>query len=147
MLIWRQVWISVIERRLTLSQFKINIGRLTMNVLTFDEKTNHSAMSAVTESRVIFRRIRTLTKIVITLLIVIGFLNTAMSSSDIYFTLASMIWLWQSSLVKIEFSIFNQIIRLVKPSNNKSSYKFLNLVVFCSPLIFNSPPELYKNSW
>ncbi|WOH36264.1 hypothetical protein RI844_12890 [Thalassotalea fonticola] len=85
-----------------------------MNVLTFDEKTNQSAMPVVTESRVIFRRFRTLTKIIITLLIVIGFLNTAMSSSDIYFTLASMIWLWQSSLVKIEFTIFNKIIRQAK---------------------------------
>ncbi|KGJ98079.1 hypothetical protein [Thalassotalea sp. ND16A] len=85
-----------------------------MNVLTFNEKTNQPATAVVTESRIVFRRFRTLTKITITLLIFVGFFNTAMSSSDIYFTLASMIWLWQSALIKIEFSIFKQMISLFR---------------------------------
>ncbi len=84
-----------------------------MNVLKLNKKLDKSRMLLDIDQQVIFERIRTLMKITITLLIVFGFLNTTMSSSDIYFTLASMIWLWQRPLEKIELSIFHRTLYLI----------------------------------
>jgi hypothetical protein len=93
-----------------------------MNVLTLNKKSNQASMLLGIDQRVIFARIRALMKITITLLIAFGFLNTTMDSSDIYFTLASMIWLWQRPLEKIEVSIFRRDVSVVNQSKaNKCS--------------------------
>ena len=74
------------------------------------------------DQSVTFLRIRALMKITITLLIVFGFLNTEMNSSDIFFTLASMIWLWQGTLEKIELWIYIQAVNGIKRTrHNKLS--------------------------
>ena len=80
-----------------------------MNVLTLNKKSNQNRILLGIDQRVIFGRIRALMKITITLLIAFGFFNTAMDSSDICFTLASMMWLWQRPLEKIELSIFHRL--------------------------------------
>ena len=74
-----------------------------MNTLKLSVKSNSADMAPHVDKSVTFWNIRSVIKAIITLLIVIGFLNTAMNSSDIYFTLASMIWLWQGAIEKIEF--------------------------------------------
>ena len=58
-----------------------------MNVL----KSNSSDITPRVDKSVAFWNIRAVVKSIITSLIVIGILNTAMNSSDIYFILASMI--------------------------------------------------------
>jgi len=90
-----------------------------MNILRLNIKSNPVDTLLSIDQSVIFWRIRVMMKITITLLIVFGFLNTAMNSSDIYFTLASMIWLWQGALEKIEFSILHRAINKVAQSKAK----------------------------
>lgn len=85
-----------------------------MNALTKDEKSDTGRMRLSSDQKVIFSRIRILMKMTITLLIIIGFLNTAMNSSDIFFTLASMLWLWQQPLEKMELSIFIRTLNFLK---------------------------------
>ncbi|WOH38270.1 hypothetical protein RI844_03265 [Thalassotalea fonticola] len=112
----------------TSRQHQALIRGFDMNVLTKDEKSDTSRMRFDIDQQVIFARIRTLMKITITLLIVIGFLNTTMSSSDIFFTLASMLWLWQQPLEKMELSIFNRVLNLVNQGKkNKCSDLMDNL--------------------
>jgi hypothetical protein len=79
----------------------MNAFRLSIKSNSLD-KVSLDKVSRV-DKRVGFWRISAVIKTTITLLIVVGFMNTAMNSSDIYFTLASMIWLWQGALEKIEF--------------------------------------------
>jgi hypothetical protein len=74
-----------------------------MNAFRLSIKSNSPDKVSPVDKRLGFWRISAVIKITITLLIVVGFINTAMNSSDIYFTLASMIWLWQGALEKIEF--------------------------------------------
>lgn len=74
-----------------------------MNAFRLSLKSNSPDKVSRVDKRVAFWSIRAVIKTTITLLIVVGFINTAMNSSDIYFTLASMIWLWQGALEKIEF--------------------------------------------
>ena len=74
-----------------------------MNALRLSIKPNSADKASCVDNGVTCLRIRAVIKTIITLLIVVGFINTAMNSSDIYFTLASMIWLWQGALEKIEF--------------------------------------------
>jgi len=90
-----------------------------MNTLRLNIKSNPVDTLISIKHSVIFWRIRALMKITITLLIVFGFLNTAMNSSDIYFTLASMKWLWQGVLEKIEFSILHRAINKIAQSKAK----------------------------
>ena len=90
-----------------------------MNVLRLNKKSNPADKLLSIDQSVTFLRIRALMKITITLLIVFGFLNTAMNSSDISFTLASMIWLWQGALEKIELSIFHRALNGVAQSKVK----------------------------
>lgn len=74
-----------------------------MNAFRLSIKSNCPDKVSRVNKRICLWSIRALIKTTITLLIVVGFINTAMNSSDIYFTLASMIWLWQGALEKIEF--------------------------------------------
>jgi transposase len=74
-----------------------------MHALRLSIKSNFADKVSLVDKHVNFWRIRAVIKTTITLLIVVGFMNTAMNASDIYFTLASMIWLWQGALEKIEF--------------------------------------------
>ncbi len=90
-----------------------------MNTLRLNRKSNPVDTLLSIDQSVIFLRIRALMKITITLLIVFGFLNTAMNSSDIYFTLASMIWLWQGALEKVELSIFHRALNGTAQSQAK----------------------------
>jgi len=73
-----------------------------MNAFRLSIKSNSPDKVCSVDKYVGFWSIRTLIKTTITLLIVVGFINTAMNLSDIYFTLASMIWLWQDALEKID---------------------------------------------
>lgn len=74
-----------------------------MNAFRLSIKSNSPDKVSSVDKRFCFWNIRAVIKTTITLLIVVGFINTAMNSSDIYFTLASMIWLWQGALEKIQF--------------------------------------------
>jgi hypothetical protein len=78
-------------------------GENIMNAFRLSINSNCADKASRVDKRVTLWSIRAVIKTTITLLIVVGFMNTAMNSSDIYFTLASMIWLWQGALEKIEF--------------------------------------------
>ena len=88
-----------------------------MKTLTANTKSDQANMFFGIGQRILSLRIRILMKTIITVLISFGFISTDMDTSDIYFTLASLIWLWQQPLEKIELSILNRAINVV---NKKS---------------------------
>lgn len=76
-----------------------------MNTLMTKQEANNQAILIAKVSPQLCKRVKTMMNVVITLLIGVGFAKTAMQASDIYFTLASMIWLWHKPLEKMELII------------------------------------------